>query len=182
MASQVKRGVPMANPAFVRQLALNALAEARITQPPVDLDDLAAARALRIERNALLPIGVRAVFQGEMGVIRVIALPPRVERFPVAHELGHAILGDGGRACTEAMIEGFAEPVSLADAVAEFNPEATASAIAGNLLVPGPWLRRAVVKEGRPPAELENIFDVTRSVLWIALDREGLVKKLGRRP
>ena len=116
-----------------------------------------------------------------MGVIRVIALPPRVERFPVAHELGHAILGDGGRACTEAMIEGFAEPVSLADAVAEFNPEATASAIAGNLLVPGPWLRRAVVKEGRSPAELENIFDVTRSVLWIALDREGLVKKLGRR-
>ncbi len=167
----------MANPAFVRKLALDALAQAKITRPPVDLDDLARARAIQIERNALLAAGVRADYREDLGRIRVISLPPRVERFPVAHEMGHAILNDGGHTCTETMIESFAEAVSLAEAVAAYNPEATASAIGGNLLVPGPWLKRAVA-EGLTPAELEDMFDVTRSVLWIALERERLVPKL----
>lgn len=168
----------MANAAFTREIALRALREAGITVPPVDLDDVAASRALRIERHAKLGPGVRASYQGLQGLIQVVSLSPRVERFPVAHEVGHALLDEGGAACTEAMIKGFDDAVSLADAIAEFNPETTASSIASNLLVPSPWLRRAVVEKRRSPKELEDLFDVTSNVIWIAISRDRLLNKL----
>jgi hypothetical protein len=85
-----------ANKALAQALAKAALADAGITSPPVDLDDLAIARALRIERNANLVPPLRAAYSPDTGLVRIIALPPTVERFPIAHELGHAILDDGG--------------------------------------------------------------------------------------
>jgi hypothetical protein len=167
----------MTDRAFVRKLAEDALSAAGISRPPVDLDDLARVRALRIERNADLAGRARASFRAEDGLIRVVALPPRVERFPIAHELGHAILGDGGSSCTEQMIMAFDDAVSLADAVASFNPEATASAIAGHILIPPSWLLREV-KAGLPIAELQERFDVTRPVLMIAIDRDRLLNRV----
>jgi len=78
---------------------------------------------------------------------------------------------------TEQMIQVQDDAVSLSDALASFNPESTASAIAGQLLVPSAWLRRAVA-EGRGVIELEELFDVTRSVLLIAIQRDRLLGKV----
>lgn len=164
----------MVDKTFVRQMATEALKAAKIVVPPVDLDDIAMSRALRIERNAILEGAARASYRPADGLIRVTTLPPRLERFPIAHELGHAIIGDGGRACTEQMIQAQDDAVSLSDALASFNPESTASAIAGQLLVPSAWLRRFVA-DGRGVIELEELFDVTRSVLLIAIQRDRLL-------
>lgn len=161
---------------LARALAKSALEAAAISAPPVDLDDLARDRALRIERHALLAPQVRASFQADRGLIQVIDLPPRIERFPVAHELGHAILDDAGAACTLAMIREQADSASLAEILASFDPEATASAIASQLLVPSPWLRAEV--DRRTFSELLELFDVTKPVMLIAIMRDGLLKRV----
>jgi len=166
-----------ANKALAKALAEAALADAKITAAPVDLDDLALARALRIERNVNLPAPLRGTYDADLGLVRIIALPPTVERFPIAHEIGHAILDDGGAACTHAMIHEQADAAPLADVVESFDPEATASAIASRLLVPSPWLRRAVA-EGRTVAELRDLFDVTQPVLTIAILRDRLLTRV----
>jgi hypothetical protein len=167
----------LTNAAFTREVASRALREARIVGPPVDLDDVALSRALRIERNAVLGPGVRAAYDAVHGLIRVASLPPPYERFPLAHEIGHALLDEGGATCTVEMIETSEEAVSLAEALAEFNPETTASSIGSYLLVPPRWLREEV-RKGRQPTELAEIFEVSSNVIWIALDRSHLVNKL----
>jgi len=166
-----------ANKALAKALAEAALADAKITVPPVDLDDLALARALRIERNADLAGPLRGTYDPDSGLIRIVALPPTVERFPIAHEIGHAILDDGGAACTQAMIHEQVDAASLADVVESFDPEGTASAIASRLLVPPPWLRRAVA-DGRTVADLRELFDVTQPVLMIAILRDRLLARV----
>jgi hypothetical protein len=161
---------------LARALAQDALKAAGITAPPVDLDDVAKARALRIERHVPLAPPLRGAFQADLGLIQVIDLPPTVERFPVAHEIGHALLNDGGAACTEAMIREQADDVSLAEMLEGFNPEATASAIASQLLVPAAWLRREV--DGRTFDDLLDLFDVTKPVMLIAVMRDGLLTRV----
>lgn len=166
-----------ASKGLARALAKRALAEAGITKPAVDLDDLALARALRIERHAQLGPSLRAAYDEKTGLIRVIDLSPTVERFPIAHEIGHAILGDGGAECTQAMIREQADATSLTEILESYDPEATASAIASQLLVPSEWLRPAV-KAGRSADELRVMFDVTNAVLTIAILRDGLLGRL----
>ncbi len=166
-----------ADKGMARALAKRALAEAGITRPAVDLDDLALARALRIERHASLGPSVRAAYDEMSGLIRVIDLPPTVERFPIAHEIGHAILGDGGVECTQAMIREQVDATSLAEMLEGFEPEATASAIASQLLVPSEWLRPAVAA-GRSAQDLRDMFDVTNAVLTLAILRDGLLGRL----
>src|SRR5262245_24843398 len=112
----------VANRALAKALAEAALVDAKIMKPPVDLDDLALARVLRIERHADLKPPLRATYSPDRGLVRVVSLPPTVERFPIAHELGHAILDDGGAACTEAMIHKVLDAASLADIVESFDP------------------------------------------------------------
>jgi len=162
---------------MARALAKRALAEAGITKPAVDLDDLALARALRIERHAQLGPSLRAAYDERTGLIRVIDLPPTVERFPIAHEIGHAILGDGGAECTQAMIREQADARSLEEMLEGYDPEATASSIASQLLVPSEWLRPAV-NAGRSADELRVMFDVTNAVFTIAILRDGLLGRL----
>jgi len=166
----------MSDRSLAKALAAEALKAASITVPPVDLDDLAGSRGLRVERNVELGAGTRAAYRPEDGLVQVIALPPRVERFPVAHEIGHSILGDAGQACTEQMIMAQSEAVSLEEATRSFNPEVMASLVASQLLIPTPWLRRAVAT--RTFDELQELFDVTRPVLMIAIMRDGLLTRV----
>jgi hypothetical protein len=161
---------------LARALAQDALKAASITGPPVDLDDVAKACALRIERHVILAPPLRGTYQADFGLIKVIDLPPTVERFPVAHEIGHALLNDGGAACTEAMIRERADDVSLAEMLEGFNPEATASAIASQLLVPSSWLRQEI--DRRTYDDLLDLFDVTKPVMLLAIMRDGLLKRV----
>jgi hypothetical protein len=161
---------------LARALAEDALKAAGVTAPPVDLDDVARVRALRIERHVHLAPPLRGAFQAHLGLIQVIDLPPTVERFPVAHEIGHALLNDAGTACTEAMIRGQADSASLAEILEGFDPEATPSAIASRLLVPSAWLRREV--DRRTFDDLLDLFDVTKPVMLIAVMRDGLLNRV----
>lgn len=166
-----------ASKAMARALAKDALAAAGIKGPPVDLDDLALNRALRIERHARLAPPLRGAFRPETGLIQVVDMPPRIERFPIAHEIGHAILDESGAQCTLAMIQEPVDAASLQEILEGYNPEATASAIAGQLLVHSPWLREAVM-DGRTVDELLEMFDVTRPVLLISIMRDRLLSRV----
>jgi len=57
----------------------------------------------------------------------------------------------------------------------EYEPEA--SAFASYLLVPREWLKRGVDAE-LGAAQLREMFGVSREVLFIALDREKLTKRV----
>jgi hypothetical protein len=160
--------------ALIKRATAAALEAAGISGPPVDLDLIARHEALTIRRQAVLASGVRAQYVAETGEISVIALDPYLERFPLAHELGHALLEHGDQRC-------FAEPsvaaVALEDADVGVDYEREANEFAGRLLVPGSWLRRAV-SERRSINELMAIFMATKSVLLIAVQRERLLNKL----
>ena len=108
------------------------------------------------------------------GEIAVIELDAYLERFPIAHEIGHALLGHGDQQC-------FSEPTTASVPLDEANVgvdfEREANDFAGRLLVPGPWLRSAV-KDHVPVADMMMMFMATKSVLLIAIERERLLSRL----
>jgi hypothetical protein len=85
-------------------------------------------------------------------------------------------MNDMGGECTQAMIREREDSASLAEILEGFDPEGTASAIASQLLVPSPWLRREVDRRTYP--ELLVLFDVTKPVMLIAIMRDGLLKRV----
>ena len=164
----------MIRPVVIKHAVREALANAGIADPPVDLDRIATHEALVIRRKAVLPTGVRAQFAADTGEISVTKLDPYLERFPIAHELGHALLDHGDQRC-------FAEPstasVPLEEADLGVDYEREANDFAGRLLVPGPWLRKAVA-DRRSVDEMMTMFMATKSVLLIAIQRERLLGHL----
>ncbi|MEX0629627.1 MAG: ImmA/IrrE family metallo-endopeptidase [Chloroflexota bacterium] len=164
----------MIRSALIKRTVSQALADAGIAGPPVDLDRIASREALAIRRKAALPPRVRAQYAADTGEISVTDLDPYLERFPIAHELGHALLEHGDQLC-------FAEPtaasVPLEEADLGVDYEREANDFAGRLLVPGPWLRKAVA-DGRSIDEMMAMFMATKSVLLIAIQRERLLARL----
>jgi hypothetical protein len=160
--------------ALIKRTVSQVLADARIVAPPVDLDRIASVEALAIRRGAVLPPRVRAQYAADTGEISVTDLDPYLERFPIAHELGHALLEHGDQVC-------FAEPtaasVPLEEADLGVDYEREANDFAGRLLVPGPWLRKAVAG-GRSIDDMMAMFMATKSVLLIAIQRERLLARL----
>jgi hypothetical protein len=165
----------VARKALIDRIVKAELEAARIDEPPVDLDFVARRHAYRIVRGTTLPAGVRARFRRDWGEIAVVDLGPVVERFAIAHELGHALLDHGDRSCYE--LEPAADAVPLDEADVGVSFEAEANAFAGRLLVPGRWLRAAVA-DGYSPDQLQALFQVTKPVLWIAIERERLISKI----
>jgi hypothetical protein len=160
--------------ALIKRTVSQTLADAGITAPPVDLDQIAGHEALVIRRGAALAPRVRAKYVAETGEIAVIQLDPYLERFPIAHEIGHALLEHGDQRC-------FAEPtaasVPLDEADVGVDYEREANDFAGRLLVPGPWLRKAVADHVSID-EMMRMFMATKSVLLIAIERERLLARL----
>ena len=164
----------MIRSALIKRTVSQTLADAGIAGPPVDLDRIAAHEALAIRRKAGLPPRVRAQYAADTAEIAVTDLDPYLERFPIAHELGHALLDHGDQLC-------FAEPaatsVPLEEADLGVDYEREANDFAGRLLVPGPWLRKAVA-DGRSIDDMLAMFMATKSVLLIAIQRERLLARL----
>jgi Zn-dependent peptidase ImmA (M78 family) len=159
---------------FVEAQALELLASADVSRPPVPVERLAVHLAVAIEERSDLRTGVRALFRHQSRTIAVAPLDPRSRRFAIAHELGHLVLDHGG-ACSfegEPSIDTFA----LEDADVRIDEEREADEFAGRLLVPRAWLRDRVAHQGRD--ELLDAFDVNSPVLLIAADRYRLVNKL----
>lgn len=164
----------MIRTALIKRTVAEVLAGAKISEPPVDLDVVARHEALAIRRNASLGPRVRAQYVAETGEIAVIELDGFLERFPIAHEIGHALLGHGDQHC-------FTEPttasVPLDEADLGVDYEREANDFAGRLLVPGPWLR-AAVRDRLSVDEMMTMFKATKSVLLIAIERERLLSRL----
>jgi Zn-dependent peptidase ImmA (M78 family) len=160
---------------LAKKVAAEQLAAVGITSPPADLEAIALRNGLRIVRGATLGSDVRARLRPLMGLIEVADLGPVVERFAIAHELGHALLDHGGdRTCYETPVY---DSVPLGEADMGISFEQEASAFASHLLVPRSWLRTAVDR-GLTIPELRAIFEVTQPVLWIAITDAKLINRL----
>jgi hypothetical protein len=119
----------------------------RITTPPVPVRAIARREGFEIvENNRLRSLKGRLV-----GTTIELAptTPEVVHRFTIAHELGHAKLDTDESTGPGAEVE--------------------ANAFAGELLVPGPLLQRAIAQT-KDLSELARRFAVSRSVMRIAAE------------
>jgi hypothetical protein len=164
----------MIREALARKIAGDEIAAIGLTGPPSDLDAIATRNGLSIQRGATLPSGIRARLRPIAGVIEVSAVGSLVERFAIAHELGHALLEHGDRACYDTPVY---ESTPLDEADTGINFEREASAFASFLLVPRSWLRSAV-ERGATLGELQSRFEITKPVLWIAIQDARLINKV----
>lgn len=143
------------HPGHARERARRLLIEHRIGAPPVPVH--AIARRCGFEVREAHDLGsLRARLLGQ--VIEVSASEPRTaQRFSVAHELGHHLLGshhgDGEAA------------------------EKEADAFAGELLVPGHMLMGALERT-TSTIELARTFQVSRQVLEIAASNHRKADRL----
>jgi IrrE N-terminal-like domain len=160
---------------FARKVAAEELLAISATSPPTNLDLIADRNGLRIVRGASLPSGVRAQYLPVAGLVQVAELGRIVERFAIAHEIGHALLEHGGdRTCFETPAY---ESVPLDEADLGIAFEQEASAFASHLLIPRNWLRGAVDR-GATIDEIRASFEVTKPVLWIAIKDAKLINKI----
>ena len=89
----------------IERLASEVLARSRITQPPVDVDAIAAAEGMRFRRiefggsqGAYLAEGIpgaRALWARRPFAVIGVHQHPLVQRFTKAHELAHHLIDDG---------------------------------------------------------------------------------------
>ena len=165
----------MIREALAKKLASEQLLAIGATSPPANLDEIARRNGLRIVRDASLPAGVRAQLRPVARLVEVVSLGPVVERFAIAHEIGHALLDHGGdRTCYDTPVYD-SIPLDEADVGISFEQEA--SAFASHLLVPRAWLKTAV-DHGYPIDEIRTLFQVTQPVLWIAIKDAKLINKV----
>ena len=88
------------------------------------------------------------------------------DRWPLAHELGHGLLGHGTIPCYEGA-SASDMPLDEADVGVPF--EAEANRFARHLLVPRGWLEVAMDRGGKVP-DLARLFAVSEKVIWLAMD------------
>lgn len=130
---------------YARQLARKRVSDAGISEPPVRVQELAAAEGLKIVLRPTLG-SLRGRLVGN--TIELVKDDPAVvQRFTIAHELGHRAL----------------EHEHGSDDLAETE----ANNYANELLVPGPLLRKAMAATSSAAA-LRRLFAVSKPVLEIA--------------
>ncbi len=144
-----RRSLPQAE---VERRALELLRRFRLIHPPVDVDFLAKANGIRIERSDFgadcSGILVRKDGRAVIGVNW--ADPPVRQRFTVAHELAHYELHGGDTYVDRGQyIVQFRDPSSGSGSKVE---EREANQFAAALLMPAPWVRQSF---------LEQPFDLT---------------------
>jgi hypothetical protein len=140
-----------AHPAHARVMARRVLAEHKITAPPVPVRALARLVGIEIvEVESLGSLSARLIDDR----IELVAGEPEVrKRFSIAHELGHHFLHTVHGSSTTS--------------------EREADAFAGELLVPGHFLRTVIAKTASVD-ELRRRFQVSRQVIEIAADTHKL--------
>jgi Zn-dependent peptidase ImmA (M78 family) len=161
---------------WVELEAIKALRTSGIDGPPTSPDRVAERHSIAIRRGVRVPGTLPAHWDPGHGEIRVAAgLEPRLERFPICHELGHALLGHGA-AC-----DGYGEPSAddfpLEEADTGIDYEREATYFAACLIVPRDWLKRDITA-GRGLAELIARYDAARSTVIIAATTYRLFSKL----
>lgn len=167
----------MIRQSLVKAKVREALADAGQTKPPVNLDRICERNGLQLRRGEALGGGQQAHYDEARGEIAVTERRSgRVERFSIAHELGHALMAHGSHECYEGTPT--VAPVSLDEADTSVDFEAEADAFADELLIPTAWLRHAVIDEELTISELRQRFEATNEVMFIALKNRRLLNKV----
>jgi len=150
----------------IDELVSKALALAECEAPPVPVEKIATKFEIQV-----VPFdfhdGVSAVFKKDRGVIGVNKNHhPVRQRFSVAHELGHFLLGhDIG--IDDLVEEGFSKTDPK---------EREANAFASALLMPTVWIKKSVAQNGLDIEKLARIYDVSKQSITIRLLGLNLIK------
>lgn len=152
--------------ALIKRRAAEALAASDAALPPTDLYAIARAYGVTVRRGPLSP-GLAGEYDR---VANTITLGER-DRWPLAHELGHALLGHGDARCYEGPVASDM-PIDEMDVGVPF--EAEANRFARYVLVPRDWLKEAISEKLKGP-ELARRFAVSEEVIWRALTGYRLV-------
>lgn len=152
---------------YIELAATNALQSVNCSEPPVALEQIVEKVGLKI-----VPFdfhqGISAVLKPELSVIGVNKNHhPVRQRFSIAHELGHFLLGHNVGHEQEIVDDEFTKP---------FPQEKEANAFASALLMPSEWLKKSVTKTGLDLEELAKQYNVSKQALTIRLLALGLIK------
>ena len=160
---------------FCESKAAEILQNAGITNPPVNVEAIAASLFLNIVQSCTREHGGRALL--EFGEVHVSASESAAgQRFSIGHEIGHYLLHrDGFVFSTHEVPE---SALYAEDPAKELEREA--DYFSSVLLVPPRWLRKDV-KDGILPSQLANRYQVSQEVIFIALEQHRLLNRVGRR-
>ena len=150
----------LARAKWIEARADEALRKTNQSGPPTDLRAIAAHYGLGVDQGEREE-GVIAHFNAVRG--RIVLGDH--DRWPLAHELGHALLSHGAVNCFDG---GVAGDMALEDADVGVPFEAEANRFARHLLVPKPWLKKAIA-DGGTAAAMAGRFAVSEQVIWRAI-------------
>lgn len=145
----------------VARAAGEKLALTVFSTPPVDPGALAKLREIEV---VYLELPDNVSGRGDLDEHEIYInslMHPNRQRFTLAHELGHFILGHKRRRWEEFLNESSGAPM-----------EQEADAFASGLLMP-----KALLKTFKdlPPKELAQLFQVSEAAMWVALDTNNLI-------
>ena len=158
-----------------RSKAEDLLKDAGVSLPPVDVKRFAASLFLQIVYSDTGEHGGRALL--DHGQIHVNESESTTgQRFSIGHEIGHYLMHPDGFVFSQ-----HEDPESVLYAAdPERELEREADYFSSVLLVPPRWLRKDV-DAGLMPVDLARRYQVSREVIFIALEQHRLLSRLGRR-
>jgi len=153
---------------YIEDLAAQAISHVDFKELPVPVNEIASAFHLEV---VYFPFHdkLSGLLKKEEAVIGVNeSHHPLRQRFTVAHELGHFLLGHGlGEDNRDAIDEAFDSPRPQ---------EREANFFASCLLMPGDWVKKQVKKDGLDIEKLSKTFGVSRQAITIRLLELRLIK------
>lgn len=150
---------------FVKKLARNFIKKSKIKDPPINLKDIFKNLDSEIKVNGK-DLGSEDGFSIGSNLITYNSISPRVrQRFTVAHELGHIVLGHNNRS-------------RIIDFGSKDINEQQANVFASELLVPLQMLKREC-SSSQSLTSIANKFWVSREMMQWRLRSTKLDTKLG---
>ncbi len=161
---------------YIRQKAHNILSMANIREPPIDVERIACSLGFEVVRYDFENDAISGVLVIEdeiraIGVNRTHHL--HRQRFTIAHELGHFVIGHEDFEQKDLADEG---KFYLDDTFARHDPkEQEANEFAAELLMPEHLLRQDALAGIVDSRELARRYQVSEQALWIQLSDLQLV-------
>lgn len=153
---------------YIEELALQAIKKAGCTAAPIPVERVAEAMELEVLRFPFHE-KISGLLKKEEGVIGVNqSHHPLRQRFTIAHELGHFLLGHD--------LIGEHSEEGVDDFFDKARPkEREANSFASSLLMPGEWVKEHVKKNGMDIETLAKAFGVSKQAATIRLFELKLV-------
>jgi len=157
----------MASVGFARQMARKTLRELSITSPPVEVESVAEAHGLTVERFDNWPEKLHGQLWRGQRVIGINGNDHHTrQRLTIAHELGHFVLHHD-------ILEFVDHEGTIDDPEKDLDVEAYE--FGGELLMPMRWIKSDYAKI-RDAKKLALRYDVSEPALLVRLLKLGLIK------